>query len=243
MQLVIDVGNTLIKSYVFEGDQFIDLSQETLENWEKGINEVMKRNKQINKVILSDVNQTFSKKLAQFLEEYDVFHCSMSLKLPFTTEYSKNSSLGSDRIALLASCCLLYPKKEVLVIDLGSCITYDWINANGVHQGGAISPGFRMRYKGMHTFSGTLPLLNPEKIDSVIGSSTKEAMHSGVYNGILFEVGGIIDLYNRKIKNLTVILTGGDAEMLPKPFKNGIFAHSNFLAEGLNHLLVLNTGL
>lgn len=93
----------------------------------------------------------------------------------------------------------------------------------------------------MHQFSGKLPQLEIEKAKSPVGRNTKEAMHSGVYFGITNELEGLIDWHRNKIENLTVILTGGDAEMLPKPFKNSIFAHSNFLAKGLKHILDMNT--
>ena len=140
----------------------------------------------------------------------------------------------------MASCCLHYPGQEVLVIDLGSCITYDYLDAKAVHHGGAISPGFEMRYKAMNDFSGTLPALDFEQSKHPTATTTQKAMHAGVYYGILYEIEGVIDYYTKKKQNLTVILTGGAAERLPKPLKNGIFAHSNFLAEGLNYILALN---
>jgi type III pantothenate kinase len=93
----------------------------------------------------------------------------------------------------------------------------------------------------MHDYSGRLPHLDFKKTDDPVGTSTESAINSGVYFGILNEIEGVIAWHENKIKNLTVILTGGDAERLPKPFKNSIFAHSNFLAKGLNFILALNT--
>ena len=93
----------------------------------------------------------------------------------------------------------------------------------------------------MHDYSGKLPLLIPKKIKEDHGRSTESAIHSGVYNGIINELKGVIEAYQLKYEYLTIILTGGDAEMLPKPFKNSIFAHSNFLAKGLNHILLMNS--
>ena len=170
-----------------------------------------------------------------------MFRCSIDLKLPFTTCYNPPLELGEDRIALLAASAYLYPKQDVLVIDLGSCITYDLLNREAEHQGGSISPGFSTRYKSMHRYSGKLPLLIPKKIKEDFGRSSETALHSGVYNGIINELKGVIEAYQLKYEHLTIILTGGDAEMLPKPFKNSIFAHSNFLAKGLNHILVMNS--
>jgi type III pantothenate kinase len=115
------------------------------------------------------------------------------------------------------------------------------IDSEGIHQGGSISPGFSMRYKSLNDYSGALPLLDFKKLNDPIGISTEEAMHSGVYYGILNELSGIIKWHHNKMDNLMVILTGGDAKRLPKSFKNSIFANSNFLAKGLNFILKLNT--
>jgi type III pantothenate kinase len=241
MQLVIDIGNTLIKSYVFEEDQQVDFAAEPITEWKSSLKEMLKRHAQIKMAMVADVNRSFSTELKVFLGKIKTLHCSMALKLPFKSLYDSNTPLGSDRIALLAACCLFYPKTNVLVIDLGSCITYDLMSADGVHHGGSISPGFGMRYRAMNSYSGTLPALDFHDVETPMGKSTEEAMHTGVYFGIVHEVEGMIKWYEAEIENLTVILTGGDAERLPKPFKNGIFAHSNFLAKGLNHILALNT--
>ena len=241
MQLIIDVGNTRIKYYVFDGNIILDSFSEELINWEVSLNKIKKSYPGLSKAILSDVNGSFEKQLQFALKKFQWFRCSIELKLPFTTRYNPTLELGEDRIALLAASAYLYPKQDVLVIDLGSCITYDLLNREGVHQGGSISPGFSTRYKSMHYYSGKLPLLIPKKTNEEFGRSTESAIHSGVYNGIRNELKGVIESYQLKYGNLTIILTGGDVEMLPKPFKNSIFAHSNFLAKGLNHILLMNS--
>ena len=241
MQLVIDIGNTLIKCYVFDGNIILDSFSEVLINWEFPLNKIKKSYPGLSKAILSDVNGSFEKPLQFALKKFQWFRCSIDLKLPFTTRYNPSLELGEDRIALLAASAYLYPKQDVLVIDLGSCITYDLLNREAEHQGGSISPGFSTRYKSMHRYSGKLPLLIPKKTKEDFGRSTETALHSGVYNGIINELKGVIEAYQLKYEHLTIILTGGDAEMLPKPFKNSIFAHSNFLAKGLNHILVMNS--
>ena len=241
MQLIIDVGNTRIKYYVFDGNIILDSFSEELINWEVSLNKIKKSYPGLSKAILSDVNGSFEKQLQFALKKFQWFRCSIKLKLPFTTRYNPSLELGEDRIALLAASAYLYPKQDVLVIDLGSCITYDLLNREGVHQGGSISPGFSTRYKSMHYYSGKLPLLIPKKTNEEFGRSTESAIHSGVYNGIRNELKCVIESYQLKYGNLTIILTGGDAEMLPKPFKNSIFAHSNFLAKGLNYILVMNS--
>ena len=241
MQLIIDIGNTRIKYYVFDKDIILDAFSEELINWEVSLNKIKNIYPGLSKAILSDVNGSLEKLLQFALKKFKLFRCSFDLKLPFTTCYKPSLELGEDRIALLAASAYLYPKQDVLVIDLGSCITYDLLNRDGVHQGGSISPGFSTRYKSMHHYSGKLPLLIPKKTKEDHGRSTETAIHSGVYNGIVNELKGVIDAYQLKYEYLTIILTGGDVEMLPKPFKNSIFAHSNFLAKGLNHILLMNS--
>ena len=123
---------------------------------------------------------------------------------------------------------------------MGSCITYDMITDNTEYLGGAISPGFQMRYKAMHQQTANLPLLTPNEPVSLIGASTEAGMHSGVINGLVAELDGVIEQYQQRFSHLTVILTGGDSHFFAKLLKNSIFAHSKFMLEGLNHLLEYN---
>ena len=120
------------------------------------------------------------------------------------------------------------------------CITYDFLDANNIYQGGAISPGFEIRYKSLNQFTGNLPLLDADEGQSPSGKNTEQAIHAGIYFGIIDEINARIKYYELKYDSLTVILTGGDANKLPKTLKNSIFAHPNFMAEGMFHLLKLN---
>ncbi len=128
-----------------------------------------------------------------------------------------------------------------MIIDAGTCITYDFITSENVYLGGAISPGIRLRYQSLNNLTENLPLLEKKAPKNLIGNSSKESIHSGVINGVLMEIDGAIQEYNKKNKDLTVILTGGDANFLSKRLKSSIFANSNFLLEGLNFILELNS--
>ena len=161
--------------------------------------------------------------------------------MPFKNDYDTPHTLGVDRLALMAAAVDQYPKSNVLVIDAGSCITYDFMDANQNYLGGAISPGLEMRYKSLEAFTSNLPLLQKTVPNQSIGSSTEASIHSGILYGILYEIEGTIKAYQNKYPDLTVILTGGDADFLCKQFKISIFAHSNFLLEGLNFLLEFNS--
>ena len=150
--------------------------------------------------IISDVNGSILEELLLALEALPTLICSTKLKLPFRTKYHPKEQLGADRIALLAACSIEHPKQNVLVIDLGSCITFDLLDNEGVHHGGAISPGIIMRYKAMNDYSGNLPLLKPIPTRDLFGTATKEAIHSGVLKGVQAEIEGIIDQYHTKFE-------------------------------------------
>jgi type III pantothenate kinase len=141
---------------------------------------------------------------------------------------------------LVAAAVFKFPNTDVLIIDAGTCITYDFVDAEACYHGGAISPGIKMRYKSLHTFTENLPLLEPDNMNQLIGNSTETSIHSGVINGVINEIDSIIGQYRKKNKDLTVVLTGGDVNFLANKLKNGIFANPNFLIEGLNEILIHN---
>lgn len=162
------------------------------------------------------------------------------LRTPYRNTYATTQTLGADRMALASAAFFKYPNTNTLVIDAGSCITYDFLNDYGEYLGGAISPGLRMRYKALNTFTARLPLLEPSEPPELIGNATESSMHIGVVYGLSAEIDGMIDRYKSRYPTLTVILTGGDAQFLSKRLKNTIFALPNFLLEGLNQLLEYN---
>jgi len=240
MNLIVDVGNSLIKVAVFQDSQLIH--KETIIKSEfKTALEIIKNDFTISKIALSkvaDLPENYRLKLEKIATIFEISH---TIKLPFKNLYTTPQTLGLDRIALAAAATKLYAYKNVLVIDAGTCITYDFINKSNEYLGGAISPGVYMRYKAMNTFTGKLPLLDPNLPKSFIGNSTATSMHSGVVYGTCAEIDGTITRYKQQYEDLTVILTGGDAQFLRENIKNGIFANSNFLLVGLNYLLEFNT--
>jgi type III pantothenate kinase len=143
-------------------------------------------------------------------------------------------------MVLASGAVLQFPFKNRLVIDAGTCITYDFIDENNNYKGGAISPGLQLRYQSLHQFTAKLPLLHLDKnnIENIfpnfIGDSTQQSIHSGVINGLLNEIDGFINQYKDHFSNFIIILTGGDAEFLALRLKNTIFANPNFLLESLN---------
>ena len=143
-------------------------------------------------------------------------------------------------MVLATGAVLQFPNKNRLVIDAGTCITYDFIDENDNYLGGAISPGIRLRYESLHQQTAKLPLLTKKQPENLIGNSTNESIHSGVINGTALEIDGFIELYKVKYAQFIIILTGGDAEFLAMRLKNTIFANSNFLLESLNQTFQYN---
>jgi type III pantothenate kinase len=240
MLLAVDIGNTKIKAAVFEGtalqEKFIFTQDSSLDEVVK----ILKKYPDVTHSIMSVVGKEDNELLVWLQSNTKLTAVNHTLAFPFINKYATPVTLGIDRMVLAAGAVLQYPNVHRLVIDAGTCITYDFTDSQNQYLGGAISPGLQLRYNAMHTFTAKLPLLYPEMPQNYIGDSTKASMHSGVVNGLLHEVEGFVAQYNEEYQDVTVILTGGDAEFLAKRLKNTIFATSNFLLESLN-LLYLYT--
>lgn len=240
MNLVIDIGNTLIKYAVFENGTIVfDQGSESSMFLSK-VKELFEAYPKIDHALISSVGP-LERKEKDIVSLFCKVHVlSNTSKIPFKNSYATPNTLGMDRVALATAAFYKNQRRNTLVIDAGTCITYDMVNDAGEYVGGAISPGVRMRYSAMHNQTAKLPLLQPEEILDFIGNSTQTSMHSGVINGVSQELDGIISQYRTRFKDLTVILTGGDSHFFAKRLKNTIFANSKFLLEGLNYLLEYN---
>nr|WP_302180099.1 type III pantothenate kinase [Chryseosolibacter indicus] len=166
-----------------------------------------------------------------------------TLPLPLTNLYKTPATLGVDRIAGVAGGKQLFPFNNCLVIDAGTCITFDFIDKDGNYRGGAISPGLRMRFQAVHTFTARLPLISPIETPELIGDSTETCIQSGVINGLVAELDGIIEQYRMKFGDLQVILCGGDARFFENKLKASIFASPDLVLVGLNSILIYNVNL
>ncbi|TDU42950.1 type III pantothenate kinase [Gelidibacter sediminis] len=241
MNLIVDVGNTLVKIAVFQDDKLIEKQSVVISGFEALQKKIFEKYPNIKKSILSSVGNLPNEVIEILKMHCKVLVLDASLKLPFKNCYATPHTLGVDRIALVAASVHNNSHQNVLIVDAGSCITYDFITNENDYLGGAISPGIRLRYKSLHLLTANLPLLETEMPASIVGDTTAAAIHSGVVIGIIKEIDGVIDDYREKYSDLTVILTGGDAIFLSKRLKNSIFANSNFLLEGLNFILEYNT--
>jgi type III pantothenate kinase len=239
MNLVIDIGNTQGKAAVFQKDVLLEKVLFAKDDLMKVLNKFHEEHT-IKKGILSSVARLDEETHTAIRNNYDFIFLSSETNVPFENLYKTPKTLGVDRIALMSAAAVQFPMIPVLVIDAGTCITYDLLTEENKYFGGAISPGIDMRYKALHKFTANLPLLSKEEEIPKVGDTTKAAMHSGVLNGIVLEIEGIIAQQINKNKKLTVILTGGDTNFLSKKLKSTIFAQPNFLLEGLNSILIHN---
>ena len=233
-----DFGNTRLKAALFEADKYA--REFVLDNDDvSAIDKILTENNP-QKTILSSViehNVEIEKLLASKTRFHKVSHLT---KANFTTPASKPETIGADRLALCAAAAHFYPGMNNLVIALGSCITYNFLNQYGQFLGGSISPGMEMRFKAMQHFTAKLPLVQKDWNFPLIGYDTRTNMQSGVIAGITYEIDGFIDAYAAKYGNFNAVLTGGDTGYFAGQLKNKIFADYNFLFKGLYALSETN---
>ncbi|HWY10610.1 MAG TPA: type III pantothenate kinase [Bacteroidia bacterium] len=239
MNLAIDFGNTRVKAALFNGHQLVDVK------FYQSINDLTDDTaflKQSDKCIIASVvnnEQTITGVLNNI--KTSIFFTSQT-KVPIKNSYKTISTLGSDRLAASVGAYSLYPTKNILVIDAGTCLKFNFTNAKGEYSGGAISPGLQMRFKALQHFTDKLPLISfNENYDKLVGESTEESILSGVINGILNETDGIINEYKKLYSDLTIVITGGDTDFFAKRLKNRIFAHPHLVLTGLNEILIYNS--
>ncbi len=234
-----DFGNSRLKYAVFDDDNFLE--EDILENDDTTTIKSLLKKIKPQKSILSSVikhNSAIEKTLA---EQTDFHKLSHQTKLNFTTNgIGKPETIGADRLALAAAAAHYFPKKNNLVIGLGSCITYNFINQYHQFLGGAISPGMDMRFKSMHEHTALLPLVQADWSFPVVAYDTKTNLQSGVIAGMAYEMDGFIEYYQSKYGNFNAVLTGGNSGYFAHRFKNKIFADPNFLFKGLYALSEAN---
>lgn len=239
MNIVIDSGNTYSKVGWFREEKLIRYT--TRLTFSELIEAV--RSEMPEYILFSSVSYNaadFENALGKALKIYNL---SPETPLPITKNYDTPQTLGADRIAASAGANFLYPGEDLVVIDMGTCITYDLIDKEAVFQGGLISPGVKMRFNAMHSFTKRLPLVEPEPEPPLIGKSTRSAMQSGVMNGVLAEMQGIIEQYRHNSPDLRVLLCGGDAAFFESSLKPPIFAVPELVLIGLNRILTYNVSL
>jgi len=236
MELAIDSGNTYSKVGWFDDNRLIK-SMSGL-----GFGEMIEavRTSPVRRIIFSSVSYSLEEFSDALQLNVPVLRLSNSTPMPIGINYGTPETLGADRLAAAAGANCLYPGSDLIVIDAGTCITYDLIDAEGVFQGGAIAPGLRMRFRAMHEFTRRLPLI--EEIDNkmLIGKTTVTAMQSGVLNGMIAEIEGMAGAYRREYPEAKVVMCGGDLGFFESRLKLPIFAVPELVLIGLNRILQYN---
>lgn len=245
MLLAVDVGNTKIKAAVFEGSNLVERFDFYSSELQKQLDFTLNKYQNTTDIVIATVGNLPEEAFLAFENRLNVHFITHNSIFPFHNKYETPHSLGIDRMVLASGAVLNFPKQNRLVIDVGTCITYDFIDENDNYLGGSISPGIRLRYESLHHYTAKLPLLTlelfKENLNTIdenefIGNSTSSAIHSGVLNGVQNEIEGFITQYQLVYPKFIIILTGGDTEFLAKRLKNTIFANSNFLLESLNQI-------
>jgi type III pantothenate kinase len=238
-KLIIDFGNTVQKLAVFDDNEIKNIFSFTNVN-AQDISKVIQENGPFDASIISSVIPV-KDEIADVLSLLTNFMIlDHNTNIPFTNQYKTPTTLGNDRIAGIAGATKYFEGKDILVIDAGTAITFDIVNAQKEYLGGAISPGISLRFKALHKFTGKLPLISRKSPEGLIGSSTEGSILSGVMIGVLSEVEGIIEKYRQRFPDLTVAMTGGDAVYFVNNLKSNIFAIPNLVLEGLNVILEWN---
>jgi len=238
MNLVVDFGNSAAKVGIFdhhrlvENHVFSELGE--LKNFLENFSAL--------NFIISSVTADASMVSAWATHVKRKYILDSSLPLPINNKYATPSTLGVDRIAGVCGAHQQFAGENCLVIDAGTCITYDFLDRDGNFLGGGISPGLMMRFQAVHTLTAKLPLVRPVEIVSLIGDSTETCIQSGVINGLVEELNGIIRRYQDKFEGLRVILCGGDARFFENKLKGSIFAVPELVLSGLNSILIHNVG-
>lgn len=239
--LVIDIGNSSAKVALFEETTLAEHLRAEHEELPGLLATMSASIPRIDCAILSSVIP-----LSAALEEaveglpFPCLRMSSRLKMPFLVAYNTPETLGPDRLAAVAEAWACKPGNDLLVIDVGTAITYDVITSEGIYLGGNISPGIGMRFKALHHFTGKLPLVDKEGERVDVGNTTDTAIREGVLQGVDKEIEGYIRECSLKCPNLLVFLTGGGANLLANRTKNAIFADNLLVVKGLNRILMLN---
>ena len=222
MNLTLDIGNTAVKWSTFEGRELKDCGWGMPNEW------------------LGKVDHTLACASGKLPEGIDVKRLTADSPLPIQLDYKTPETLGADRIADACGAISLHPGEDCLIIDAGTCITVDFIDAKGVYHGGAIMPGLKMSLQALHSFTAKLPLIDFEEVEKapVLGRSTEESILAGTLGATLLALAGYVTLYKEKAPNLQVLITGGNAKQLMALGTNGWEHVPHLTLIGLNEILI-----
>ena len=239
MHLCIDIGNTRCKYAIFDNGQIV--KSNILSAFEQFyFKDLIEQNK-IKNVMISSVKKIAFLPFKGILRpDVQLIELDDQTALPFNNLYMTPKTLGKDRLALVSGARKLYPEENLLVVDAGTCITYDFIDKDNNYHGGNILPGLNMRLKAMHHFTDKLPMLELNHPVDFLGRDTSSAMMTGVVDAANFELEGFRKAYEEQFGLLRLLVTGGDTEYFETKIKSRIFVHPDLMMIGLNEILEYN---
>lgn len=243
VNLIIDIGNTCVKLVCFDNGEVVEEKRSDRDDllalraflecytFEKGIYSNV-----------SDVGAPYGEALRSL--PFPMLHFQSGVTpVPILNKYKTPTTLGSDRLAAAVGASLCQPGRDVLIIDIGTCVTFDYVSAQGEYLGGNISPGPTMRLKALHNYTARLPLVERQGDTPEMGCDTETAIRSGVINGIKMEIEGYVTSFMNKCPGLFVYLTGGVHLDLHFSEKIVTFADDYIVPKGLNRILEYNNEL
>jgi type III pantothenate kinase len=237
MNLIIDQGNTLCKLACFDPDGILVFQTASEHLTAEALTEVIRKYQPVRGILSCVKAFDASLKTLLLAELQTLLEVGPDTSLPIVNGYGTPATLGFDRLAAAVGAWTLQPGKPLLVIDMGTAVTYDFVRPDGVFVGGNIAPGLRTRLKSLNHYTGKLPLVEPDPEFGLLGDSTESAIRSGVMQGILFEIDGYVEALTRQYPDLFAFLTGGDLFYFDGKLKNGIFVDENLVLTGLNRIL------
>ena len=239
MNLIVDIGNTLVKLAVFEDETLV--AQHCVERLLPTMLDDLLQGRRARKAIVASTRGEVDDIAAIVRSHTDyLLEFSSQTPVPIGNAYHTPETLGRDRLAAAVGATVLYPGRNVLIVDFGTAVTIDLVTADGTFRGGCISPGMKTRFRALHDYTAKLPLCMPTESEELQGLTTEEAIQLGVMNSLTFEIEGYITRMQTKIDNLCVIFAGGDAKYFAKRIKNTIFANCNLVFCGLDRILEYN---
>lgn len=241
LDLVVDVGNSRTKAALFKGGRLLD--SVVMANGDRDLLVGFLGDRRPEASIVANVADADGDWIDHIMGLAPALVVTGRTGTPLRMAYADTGTLGADRLANAVAAWCMMPSRNSLVVDLGTCITYDLVEADGSYRGGAISPGMRLRARAMNAYSARLPLVEPGDLVPMIGDSTLSSLSSGVHHGILGELQGFIASFRQQYEDLGVILTGGDALRFANALKSGIFAHPFLTLLGLNAILDHNRSI
>lgn len=242
MNIIIDIGNSVAKLAIFDKDELVEVFRGS--NHSLDCLPMLCSRYSLERGIIASVI-TLSNTIRRQLEKlpFKIIELSHETPIPITNLYKTPQTLGMDRLAAAVAVNWLKPHKDILVIDAGTCVTYDFIDAQGQYHGGNISPGMRMRFKALNIFTDKLPKVSPKGEVPLYGQTTETAIRAGVIRGMELEMSGYIALLQKNYPELLIFLTGGDEFSFDTNLKNIIFADRFLVLKGLNRILSYNDKL